>query len=80
MSKPTRVTRNTARATATAIDHIIENTVISGIQHRSDIIKTDILDYFPIVFALNTCGKSNPEDKAQFIYKRIYGEEQIESN
>ena len=30
INKPTRVTRNTA----TAIDHIITNTVISGIQHR----------------------------------------------
>ena len=27
----------------------------------------------------NTCGKSKPEDKAQFIYKLIYGEEPIES-
>ena len=27
---------------------------------------------------LNTCEKSKPEDKAQFIYKRIYGEEQTE--
>ena len=71
--KPTRVTRNTA----TAIDHIITNTVISGIQHRSCIIKTDILDHFPILFALNTCERSKPEDKAQFIYKRIYGEEPI---
>ena len=25
---------------------------------------------------LNTCEKSKPEDKAQFISKRIYGEEQ----
>ena len=73
INKPTRVTRNTA----TAIDHIITNTVISGIQHRSGIIKTDISDHFPIVFALITCEKSKPEDKAQFIYKRIYEEEQI---
>ena len=68
INKPIRLTRNTA----TAIDHIITNTVISGIQHRSGIIKTDISDHFPIVFALNTCEKSKPEDKAQFIYKRIY--------
>ena len=39
--------------TATAIDHIITNTVISGIQHRPGIIKTDISDHFPIVFALS---------------------------
>ena len=65
INKPTHVTRNTARA----IDHIITNTVISGIQHRPGIIKTDISDHFPIVPALNTCEKSKPEDKAQFIYK-----------
>ena len=74
INKPTRVTRNTG----TAIDHIITNTVISDIQHRSSIIKTDILDHFPIVFALNTWEKSKPQDTAQFIFKRIYGEEQIE--
>ena len=74
INRPTRVTRNTA----TAIDHIITNTVISGIQHRSDIIKTDISNHFPFVFALNTCEKSKPEDKAQFIYKRFYGEEQTD--
>ena len=27
---------------------------------------------------LNTCEKSRPEKKTQFIYKRFYGEEQIE--
>ena len=74
IDKSTRVTRNTA----TAIDHIIIDTVITGIQHRSGIIKTDISDHFPIVFVLNTCEKSKPEDKAQFIYKRLYREEQIE--
>ena len=74
INEPTRVTRNTA----TAIDHIITNTVISGIQHRSGITKTDISDHFLIVFALNTCEKSKPEDKVQFIYKYIYEEEQIE--
>ena len=68
IDKPTRVTRKTS----TAIDHIITNNVISDIQHRSGIIKTDISDHFPIVFALNTCEKSKPEDKAQLIYKRIY--------
>ena len=40
--------------------------------------KTDILDCFLIVFAINTYKESKPEDKAQFIHKRIYGEVQIE--
>ena len=44
----------------------------------SGIIKTDISDHFPIAFVLNTCEKSKPEDKEQFIYKWIYEEEQIE--
>ena len=44
INKPTRVTRNTA----TTIDHIITSTVISGIQHRSCIIKTDISNHFPM--------------------------------
>ena len=55
INKPTRVTRNTAAA----IDHIVK--------HRSRITKTDISDIFPIVFALNICQKSEPEDKAQFV-------------
>ena len=75
MSKPTHVTRSIAAA----IDHIITNTLISGIQHRSGIMKNDISEHFPFAFALNTCEKSNPKDKVQFIYKCTYREEQIES-
>ena len=63
INKPTRVTRNTA----TAIDYIITNTVISGIQHRFGILKTDISDHFPTVFALNTCEKSKPEDSTIYL-------------
>ena len=52
---------------------------IRAIQHRFRIIKTDISGYFPIVMEKsNTCEKGKPEDKAKFINKRIYGEEQIE--
>ena len=66
INKPTRATRNTARVKY----HIITNTVMCGIQHRSGIIKTDVSDHFPIVFAFNPCQKSKPEDKAQFIYSK----------
>ena len=59
INKPTRVTRNTT----TAIDNIITKTVISGIQHRTSIIKTDVSDHFPVVFTLNTCEKGKPKDK-----------------
>ena len=38
------------------------------------IIKIDIIDHFPIVFALTTCDKSKPVDNAHFIYKPIYEE------
>ena len=44
INKPTHLTR----ITATAIDHIIANTVISHIQHRSGIKKSDISDHFSI--------------------------------
>ena len=73
INKPTRVIRNTA----TAIDHIITKTVISGIQHRSSIIKTDISDHFPVVFTLNTCEKGKPKDKKN---KQSYELGQIEWN
>ena len=48
INKPTRLTRNTA----TAIDHIITNNVISGIQHRSRIIISDIADHIQIALHL----------------------------
>ena len=67
INKPTRVTRNTA----TVIDHIITYTLIGGIQYMSGIVKTDVSDHFPVAFPLNTCERSKPENKAQFIYKRI---------
>ena len=41
-------------------------------------MKTNISGHFPIVFERNTCEERKPEDKTQFIYKHIYGEEQIE--
>ena len=41
-------------------------------------MKVDILDHFPIVFALTKSERSKPEDGAQFACKCIYGEEQTE--
>ena len=46
--KPTRVTRNIA----TTIYHITAKTKVSGIYHRSRIMKVDTLDPFTIAFAL----------------------------
>ena len=65
INKPNHVTRNTA----IAVDQIITKTETSSVQHRSGIIKTDISNHFSLAFALNTCEKSKPENKAQFIYK-----------
>ena len=48
MTKPTRVTKNTA----TAIDHFITNTVVHT-QSMSGIIQTDIY-HFTFIFALQT--------------------------
>ena len=45
----------------------VSASVISGIQHRSGIIKTSISNHFPIVFALNTCEKSKPTRHNLFI-------------
>ena len=41
-------------------------------------MKVDILDHFPIVFALCKIERSKPEDEDQFTCKFIYGEEQTE--
>ena len=47
-NKPTRVTRHSANA----IDHISTNSVTSHNDFKSAIIKTDLLDHFPIVFPI----------------------------
>ena len=49
-NKPTRVTRHSAFAT----DHIITNSATGHNDFKSDIIKTDLSDHFPIVFAIKT--------------------------
>ena len=47
INKPTRVTRHTA----TAIDHVFTNTIMGNIEIKTAIVKTDISDHFPIIFA-----------------------------
>ena len=47
VNKLTRVTRNTA----TAIDHIITNSLVNA-ELKTGIIKTDISDHFPVFFIL----------------------------
>ena len=72
INKPTRVTRNTA----TAIDHNITNSV-KNTEFKTVIIKTDISDHFPMFF-LFTCVV-NTEAREEFIYKRNYSSNSIET-
>ena len=73
INKPTRVTRNTA----TAIDHIITNSVINA-EFKAAIIKTDISDHFPIFFIFK-CVVDSTEAREEFIYKRNYSSNSIET-
>ena len=66
VNKPARVTRNTA----TAIDHIITNSVINA-EFKTGIIKTNISSHFPILF-LFKCVVDSTEVREKFIYKRNY--------
>ena len=73
--KPTRVTRHSANA----IDHIITNSVIGHNEFKSAIIKTDLSDHFPIVFALKT-NKTNETTQKPIVkstYKRSYCEKNM---
>ena len=72
-NKPTRVTRHSANA----IEHIITNSVIGHNDFKSAIIKTNLSDHFPIVFAI----KSNETTQRPVLksnYKRSYCEKNID--
>ena len=73
INKPTRVTRNTA----TAIDHIIINSVINA-EFKTGTIKTDISNHFPIFFIFK-CVVDSTEVREEFIYKRNYSGNSIET-
>ena len=64
INKPTRVTRHTA----TAIDHVFTNTIMGNIEIKTAIVKTDISDHFPTIFA--TKNKTDAEITEQYIFKR----------
>ena len=49
INKTTRVGKNSA----TAIDHIIANCIVDC-QFKTDILKTDVIDHFPLAMALRT--------------------------
>ena len=73
VNKSTHVTRNTA----TAIDHIIANSVINA-EFKTGIIKTDISDHFPIFF-ISKHVVDTTEAREEFIYKRNYTGNSIET-
>ena len=64
INKPTRVTMHTA----TASDHVFTNSIMDNIEIKTAIVKTDILDHFPIIFP--TKNKINAEITEQYILKR----------
>ena len=73
INKPTFATRNTA----TAIDHIITNSAINA-EFKTGIIQTDISDHFPVFFIFK-CVVDSTEAREEFIYKRNYSSNSIET-
>ena len=71
--KPTRVTKHSANA----IEHIITNSVIGHNDFKSVIIKTDLSDHFPIVFAIKT-NETTQRPVVKSTYKRSYCEKNID--
>ena len=73
INKTTRVTKNTAAA----IDHIITHSVINA-KFKTGIVKADISDHFPIFFIFK-CVVDSAEAREEFIYKRNYSSNSIET-
>ena len=73
VNKPTRATRNTA----TAINHIITNSVINA-EFKTGIIKTDMSDHFPAFFMLKWVVDTT-ETREEFINKPNYSGNSIET-
>ena len=72
-NKPTRLTKHSANA----IDHIITNSVIGHNDFKSAIIKTDLSDHFPIVFAIKT-NETTQIPVVKSTYKRSHCEKNID--
>ena len=72
-NKPTRVTKHSANA----IDHIITNSVIGHNDFKSAIIKTELSDHFPIVFAIKT-NETTQRPVVKSTYKRSYRKKNID--
>ena len=68
-NKPTRV----ARHSANAIDHIITKSVTGCNDFKPAIVKTDLSDHFPIVFAIKT-NETTQKPVFKSTYKGCYCE------
>ena len=65
------------RQSANAIDHIITNSVTGHNEFKSSIIKTDLSNHFPIVFAIKT-NETTQRPVVKSTYKRSYCEKNID--
>ena len=65
INKPTRVTRTNA----TAIDHILTDAFLNK-QIETRIIKTEILDHFPIFLITDPITSSEIKNKRTLLYKK----------
>ena len=74
INKPTRAGKNSA----TAIDHIIANCIVHC-QFKAAILKTDIIDHFPIAMTLRTDELVHQSQKVQNVHKHNYNEKAIKS-
>ena len=72
-NKPTRVTIHSANG----IDHIITSGVTGHNDLKSAIIKTDLSNHFPIVFAIKT-NETTQRPVVKCTYKRSYREKKID--
>ena len=73
INKPTQVTRKTV----TAINDILTNSFIDT-TIKTGIIKSDVLDHFPICLFIPS-EKVSAENEIVYIYKRIINDETIEA-
>ena len=74
INKSARVTRKTATVT----DHFFTNFLIDTV-FKTEILKTDISDHFPIWYLSQYSLPQENKDKNTFIYKRTYNSECINS-
>ena len=71
INKPTRVTNKTI----SAVDHIITSSIYNN-DFKTGIIKTDIFDHFPIIYAFKLTSSMSSENhqKNRYLHKRIINE------